>query len=50
MRLTMKWKFPLWPLGEHAQDVIDYLSGRGIRIVNVQSDDRIPEQTFQKFI
>jgi hypothetical protein len=40
---------PLWPLGEHAQDVIDYLAGRGIRIVNVQSDDRIPEETFQKF-
>lgn len=34
---------PLWPLGEHGQDVIDYLSGRGIRVVNVQTDDRIPE-------
>ncbi|HEY9776752.1 MAG TPA: hypothetical protein V6C81_23515 [Planktothrix sp.] len=34
---------PLWPLGERAQDVIDFLSGRGIRIVNVQSDDPIPE-------
>lgn len=34
---------PLWPLGRHGQDVVDYLSGRGIRVVNVQSDDRIPE-------
>lgn len=34
---------PLWPLGERGKDVIDYLSGRGIKVVNVQSDDRIPE-------
>jgi len=34
---------PLWPLGRHGQDVVDYLSGRGIRVVNVQSDDKIPE-------
>lgn len=34
---------PLWPLGEHGADVIDYLGGRGIKVVNVQSDDPIPE-------
>jgi hypothetical protein len=34
---------PLWPLGEHGQDVIDFLAGRGIRIVNVQTDDKVPE-------
>jgi hypothetical protein len=35
-------EIPLWPLGSHAQDVIDYLQGQGIKIVNVQSDDQIP--------
>lgn len=34
---------PLWPMGYHSQDVLDFLQGRGIRIVNVQSDDPIPE-------
>jgi hypothetical protein len=34
---------PLWPLGRHGQDVVDFLSGRGINVVNVQSDDRIPD-------
>lgn len=33
----------LWPMGEHAQDVIDFLSGLGIKIVDVQSDDPIPD-------
>ena len=33
---------PLWPLGERGQDVLDYLTGRGIKIVNVQSDERFP--------
>jgi hypothetical protein len=36
---------PLWPLGAHAQDVLDFLAGRGIRVVNVQSDERFPELT-----
>ena len=36
---------PLWPLGAHGQDVLDFLTGRGIRVVNVQSDERIPEPT-----
>jgi len=36
---------PLWPLGVHGQDVLDYLTGRGIRVVNVQSDERFPELT-----
>jgi hypothetical protein len=40
---------PLWPLGEHGQDVIDYLAGRGISVVNVQNDDPIPEQPFHNF-
>jgi len=33
---------PLWPLGTRAQDVLDFLSGRGVRVVNVQFDDKIP--------
>jgi hypothetical protein len=33
---------PLWPLGSRALDVIDFLSGRGIRIMNVQFDDTVP--------
>jgi hypothetical protein len=34
---------PLWPMGKHGQDVIDFLEGRGVTVVNVQSDDRIPD-------
>lgn len=34
---------PLWPLGTHGQDVVDFLDGRGVKVVNVQSDDEIPE-------
>jgi hypothetical protein len=34
-------EIPLWPLGAQAQDVVDFLSGRGITVVNVQFDDRI---------
>lgn len=34
---------PLWPLGRHGQDVIDFLEGRGVLVVNVQSDEPIPD-------
>lgn len=34
---------PLWPLGSQSQDVMDFLTGRGIAIVNAQFDDEIPE-------
>lgn len=34
---------PLWPMGTRGQDVVDFLSGRGVRVVNVQSDDKIPD-------
>jgi len=34
---------PLWPMGDHAQDVLDFLEGRGVAVVNVQSDDPIPD-------
>jgi hypothetical protein len=34
---------PLWPFGAQAQDVLDFLTGRGIQIVNVNSDDKIPD-------
>lgn len=36
-------EIPLWPLGSHSQDVLDFLAGRGIPIVNAQFDDKIPE-------
>ncbi len=36
-------EIPLWPLGTQSQDVMDFLAGRGIAIVNAQFDDRIPE-------
>lgn len=35
-------EIPLWPLGNCGVDVIDFLSGRGISVINVQSDDKIP--------
>ncbi|MBX9686125.1 MAG: hypothetical protein K2X27_05455 [Candidatus Obscuribacterales bacterium] len=36
-------EIPLWPLGAQAQDVMDFLAGRGVPIVNAQFDDRLPE-------
>jgi len=35
-------EIPLWQLGTQSQDVMDFLSGRGIPIVNAQFDDKIP--------
>ncbi len=34
---------PLWPMGTHAQDILDFLNGRGVHVINVQSDERFPE-------
>lgn len=34
---------PLWPMGQRGQDVIDFLDGRGVAVVNVQTDDKIPD-------
>lgn len=35
---------PLWPLGAQAQqDALDFLEGRGVRVINVQSDEKIPD-------
>jgi len=36
-------EIPLWPMGSHGQDVVDFLDGRGVRVVNVQGDDPIPD-------
>jgi hypothetical protein len=33
---------PLWPMGARSQDIIDYLQGRGVRVINVQSDEMFP--------
>lgn len=38
-----KMEIPLWPMGERAQDALDFLNGRGVNIVNVQSDDPVPD-------
>jgi hypothetical protein len=35
-------ELPLWPLGHQAQDVLDFLHGRGVMVVNVQMDDTVP--------
>ncbi|MBP9093098.1 hypothetical protein KBI23_18880 [bacterium] len=37
-----KMEVPLWPMGDRAQDVVDFLDGRGVRVINVQSDDCLP--------
>ncbi|MBS2006302.1 MAG: hypothetical protein JST01_04640 [Cyanobacteria bacterium SZAS TMP-1] len=36
-------EIPLWPMSNQGRDVVDYLSGRGVMVVNVQSDDPIPD-------
>jgi hypothetical protein len=33
---------PLWPMGARSQDILDYLQGRGVKIINVQSDECFP--------
>lgn len=33
---------PLWPLGTRSQDILDFLLGRGILVMNVQMDDTVP--------
>ncbi len=35
-------EIPIWPFGINGQDIIDFLSGRGVKVVNVQSDEQIP--------
>lgn len=34
---------PLCPMGLRAQDVLDFLVGRGVRVINVQSDEKFPD-------
>ncbi len=34
---------PLWPMGTRGQDVVDFLKGSGVTVVNVLSDEKIPE-------
>jgi hypothetical protein len=37
------FEMPLWPMGKHAQDAIDFLTGTGVKVVDVQSDEVIPD-------
>jgi hypothetical protein len=39
----LQMEVPLWPMGAHGQDVVDFLGGRGVKVVNVQTDDKIPD-------
>ncbi len=34
---------PLWPMGLHAEDILDFLKGRGVKVINVQSDEKFPD-------
>ncbi|MGD9684036.1 MAG: hypothetical protein AB7W16_22940 [Candidatus Obscuribacterales bacterium] len=38
-----RMEVPLWPLPGMGQDVVDFLDGRGVPVVDVQSDDPIPD-------
>ena len=38
-----KMEVPLWPFGNQIEDVLDYLDGLGVRIIDVQSDEPLPE-------
>ncbi len=33
---------PLWPMGARGRDVVDFAEGRGVHVINVQSDESIP--------
>lgn len=39
----IQMEVPLWPMGSRGQDVLDFLNGRGVKVVNVQSDDPLPD-------
>jgi hypothetical protein len=39
---NLDMEVPLWPLGTRAQDVVDFLSGHGVQLMNVQFDDKVP--------
>jgi hypothetical protein len=34
---------PLWPMGTTGRDVVDFLNGRGVTVVDVQFDDKVPD-------
>jgi hypothetical protein len=34
---------PLWPLEHEGEDVVDFLEGRGVHVINVQSDEKFPD-------
>lgn len=36
---------PLWPMGYRGRDVVDFIEGRGVKVVNLQSEDELPDQT-----
>ena len=38
----LQMEVPLWPMGDRGQDVVDFLDGRGVRVINVQFDDAMP--------
>lgn len=35
-------ELPLWPFGPRGADVADFLSGRGVSVMNVLLDDKLP--------
>jgi hypothetical protein len=36
-------EMPLWPMGNHARDAVDFLAGTGVKVIDVQSDEAIPD-------
>jgi hypothetical protein len=39
----LSMEVPLWSMQRQGADVVDFLGGRGIKVVNVQSDEPIPD-------
>jgi hypothetical protein len=37
------FEMPLWPMGRHARDAVDFLAGTSVKVVDVQSDEVIPD-------
>lgn len=33
---------PLWPFGARGRDIVDYLNGLGVKVMDVQFDDQVP--------
>ena len=37
------FEVPLWPLGNRSRDLVDYLIGHGVNVIDIEEDGELPE-------